>query len=219
MRTHEDYIADVAQIALGRLGEEDRAKARGIKLVYGAGPDGVRGVTYYNRWQGCDCDEHQPAPFVEISAFNQSSRAQITGTVIHELGHVLAGWEAGHGKGWKEACELLGLRRMKAAGTNYVWAMFAPDVRSAVLALDPVDEGQPVRALAGLIPGAGGAHFKGFKPCKAGIGTRGGTSRGKGSGSRMKLYECQCTPPVKVRHAGDRFHATCHTCGYAFERQ
>jgi len=37
------------------------------------------------------------------------------------------------------------------------------------------------------------------KPCKLGVGSHGGKSRGVGSGSRLRLYHCQCEPPVKVR--------------------
>ena len=52
------------------------------------------------------------------------------------------------------------------------------------------------------------------RPCSAGAGTRGGTSRGKGSGSLMRLWECACTPkPVKVRVA------TCDLCHASFKRR
>jgi hypothetical protein len=40
------------------------------------------------------------------------------------------------------------------------------------------------------------------RPFSAGVGTEGGRSRGKGSGSRMRLWEYACQPkPVKVRFA------------------
>lgn len=35
-------------------------------------------------------------------------------------------------------------------------------------------------------------------------------------GSRLRLYECECAPPVKVRIASDEFQATCHRCGGLF---
>jgi len=37
--------------------------------------------------------------------------------------------------------------------------------------------------------------------------------------TRMKLYECLCSPPQKVRKAGRRLNATCDDCGGKFIRQ
>src|SRR5262249_44157799 len=131
--------------------------------------------TYYQRWKtGPDTEAR---PFVEVCAFGQESTTQLAGTCLHELGHVLAGWNAGHGKGWHDACALVGLRRVKAAGTRYMLGNFAPDLRHAIAALPKPDDGVPVVTL-----GLGGAIA--LKPCPAGLGTRGGRSRGKGSGSR-----------------------------------
>jgi hypothetical protein len=42
---------------------------------------------------------------IEIAATAQESWVQLAGTVVHELGHVLAGWNAGHGKDWKAAAQ------------------------------------------------------------------------------------------------------------------
>ena len=41
------------------------------------------------------------------------------------------------------------------------------------------------------------------------------TSKEKG-GSRLRLYECRCAPPVKVRVASDTFQAVCLLCEAAF---
>lgn len=41
---------------------------------------------------------------------------------------------------------------------------------------------------------------------------RGSPSRGVGSGSRMRRFVCDCTPPVIVRTARDSFDAMCHHC-------
>ncbi len=38
-------------------------------------------------------------------------------------------------------------------------------------------------------------------------------------GSRLRLYECQCPRPVKVRVASDEFDATCNVCGQPFEQR
>src|SRR5262249_28950601 len=54
-------------------------------------------------------------------------------------------------------------------------------------------------------------------PCPLGFGTRGGTSRGPNSGSRLRLYMCECSePPNKARVASDDFRAHCDTCRAAF---
>lgn len=210
MFTHEQFVHTVAQIACSRLSSTEAAICQNIKLTYGAGPDGVRGVTYYNKWGKID----GKAPFVEISAFNQSSIVQLAGTTIHELGHVLAGWEAGHGPDWKAACEKLGLRKIRAAGTNYVWAMFSADIRAAIALMPKPDDGAPVTAWEGFKIGK---RATGPKPCTAAIGTRGGKSRGAGSGSRLRLFQCACTPaPIKVRVARDNFDCTCNTCSSLF---
>jgi hypothetical protein len=203
---HEMYLSAVADIAASRLSSTDAAAVKAIKLCYGAGPAGVRGVTYYSKWKNAS----GVVPFVEISAFNQESIVQVAGTVLHELAHVIAPIGAGHGRPWKEACSKVGLRRVKAAGTNYVWANFAPDVRERVLALPVPRDGAP----HGLILPAG-MHAR-LRSCGAGIGIRGGKSRGVGSGSRLRLWECACLPPVKVRVAKDNFAATCDCCGAHF---
>lgn len=209
MVTHEQFIQSVAEIAISKLSSTEAAICRNIKLCYGAGDAGLRGITFYNKWNKPD----GKAPFVEICAFGQSSIVQLAGTTIHELGHVLAGFNAGHGSDWKHACEKLGLRRIKAAGTNYVWAMFDKDIREAVALLPKPDDGAPVASY--FSPTAFGAT-PAPKPCTAGIGTRGGKSRGAGSGSRLRLFECECVPPLKVRVARDTFNCTCNDCNTIF---
>lgn len=227
MRTHEDYIRDVASFVVmhADLNPTEQAELASIKLVYGSGPQGTRGVTFYNRWKVDGVE--QARPFVELSAFGQSSIVQLTGTTIHELGHVLAGWAAAHGKGWHDACERLGLLKLQAGGTEYSWEEnFAPWVRDYALSIEPPCDGAPVR---NILQGFGPSPVSGASPrikgCQAGIGTRGGKSRGVGSGSRLRLFECAChgrkgqlANPVKVRIAADSFDAVHKPCGKPFKR-
>lgn len=214
MQTHEAYIAAVAAAAIecATLTDEQRATLEAVKLVYGSGPNGVRGVTYYGRWKAGET----VAPFVEIAAFGQESWVQVAGTTIHELAHVLS--PGGHGKGWKAACVMLGLRRVQAAGTRYCLAMFAPCLRARIVAMPKPDDGEPVGSLGSLFGRGAGLGAK-LKPCIAGIGTRGGKSRGPGSGSRLRLYHCECNPPVKVRASTDTLAAHCDHCLANFELQ
>lgn len=213
MFTHEMFVHKVAEIATSKLSSMEAAIVSNIKLAYGAGPDGTRGVTYYNRWGKAD----SKAPFVAINALHQVSLVQLAGTTIHELGHVLAGWDAGHGKDWKAACEKLGLRRIKAAGTEYKWAMFDKDIRAYIAGLPKPDDGEP-QSLFGDVFKIG-LRKQAPKPCTAAIGVRGGTSRGAGSGSRLRLFECECVPAIKVRVARDVFNCTCNDCNSVFMRR
>lgn len=218
-QTHETYIRHVARLAvrMGDLNPTERQELAAIKLVYGAGPSGTRGVTYYNRWKP---NADKVVPFVEVCAFGQESLVQVCGTTIHELGHVLAGSSAGHSKQWSDACARLGLSNIQAAGTSYSWECFAPKLRKALEALAPPTDGNPQsigNALVGLL-GPGAPLLGRPRPCGAGIGTRGGKSRGVGSGSRLRLFQCACQRPVKVRIAADNFDAVHNPCGKAFER-
>jgi hypothetical protein len=213
--SHELFIQRVAGLAIATaqgngVAAEGLQSLGRIKLVYGAGNSGLRGITYFDRWQSGT--EAKPFPFVEVCAFGQESYVQIAGTTIHELGHVLAGWKAGHSKEWKEACALLGLRGIRAAGTRYMLACFEPQLRNAIALLPRPNDGEPVQRLDAL-----GFAFA-PKPCVQGTGTRGGKSRGKGSGSRLRLYTCSCEPPVKLRCASDHLRAQCLDCTQSFER-
>lgn len=209
--THEAYINAIRDAILPLLPtEEQAASIRQAKLVYGVGRSGIRGITYFDAWK-CGEDIPGKACFVEVTAKGEESPCQLAGTTIHELGHVLAGYGQGHNKVWKQACELLGLRCIKAAGTRYLMANFAPSIRPTIYSL--------AQRLEGDKPLFNDARGFTVAPCPMGIGTRGGISRGVGSGSRLRLWQCHCAKPVKVRIASDDFQATCNRCGTEFEQQ
>jgi hypothetical protein len=148
---------------------------------------------------------------IEICACGEESWVQLAGTTIHELAHVMAGPGVGHSKEWKRACESLGLRRIKAAGTLYLLAHFAPELRQAIAALE-----HPTDGLPNMGAGLGQIFTVSARPCSHGIGSRGGKSRGPGSGSRMRKFVCGCG--VIVRASRDELHARCDDCGCAFTR-
>lgn len=246
--THEKLVQAVYNLALQRpgLGNQEKEQLRAIKLTYGAGPDGVRGITYFSRWaRPCKCgkvhgkeDKKGPkcspnsdlVPFVAVCATAQESLVQVVGTTLHELGHVLAGWQAAHGPDWHAACAKLGLVNVRAAGTAYTWDNFeSGDWQKALQSLPQVtDDGRPADAqsmLQGLIklfgPNVRLPKVAKLKPCTAGWGVKGGKSRttplNQSPGSRLLLWECGCTPkPVKVRHAGGDLKAKCLVCGQEF---
>jgi hypothetical protein len=205
-QTHEQYVQGVKQLAIGKVAHlpEVADRIRKAKLVYGIGQRGLRGVTHFDQWkhEDCDCD------LAEICAFGEHSDTQLAGTTLHELAHIVAGKGAGHGKAWKEACKLLGLRKCKAAGQQHMNACFDQDIRFALASMPTPQDGRPATAV-------GNAQFV-ARPCSLGVGTRGGVSRGAGSGSRMRKYVCDCG--VIVRAARDNLNATCNDCGSAFKQ-
>ena len=210
--THEEFIHGVRDLAVARLPEgPDRTRLENAKLVYGLGlgSPGVRGMTVFGTWKNGEPEHHDS---IEICACGEEGPTQLAGTTIHELAHCLAGSKAGHGKAWKDACEVLGLRCAKAAGHRYHMANFAPALRAGIARMGTKD-GAPVFGLAGLFGAL--VPFR-PRPCSMGIGTRGGKSRGKGSGSRLRKWVCGCG--VIARVASDDFQATCQRCNSAFAR-
>lgn len=209
--THEAYIAGVRDLILqsAELSDEQRQQLAHTKLLYGAGQSMVRGVCYYDAWE----NGIGKVAVIEIGAAAQESWVQLAGTTLHELAHVLAGNSAGHSVAWKDAAKTLGFSiRPEAAGQRYALAIFQPKLREQIAALAAtLADGSP--AFRGTFSFAGVSVIR---PCSAGIGTRGGTSRGKGSGSRSRLY--QCGHGQKVRAATDSLNAICGECGTAFEK-
>lgn len=189
--THESYVQGVRALAVqraveaGRITPEDAETLTHTKLVYGLGlSGGYRGVTVYGAWQN---GGESPDACIEIAAVGEESWLQLAGTTVHELAHVLAGQGAGHSEAWKTACERLGLRRAKAAGMQYSLAALDTVLRERVNALAKHTDGSPA-----FLSAMGPARIAATpRPCSAGIGTRGGTSRGVGSGSRMLKVQCE----------------------------
>lgn len=225
--THEQFIQGVRDIVLtdavinGRITPEQAERLGHVKLLYGIGDGTYRGICHYQAW---DHGHEHPVEAVEIAAIAEESWVQLAGTTVHELGHAHAGHGAGHSNDWKDATVQLGFtKRPEAAGQVYFLSLFRPAIRRQITELAAtLADGSPTFARGaswlGILVGQ-------LKPCSAGQGTRGGKSRGKGSGSRLRLYECKCTThdgrpgPYKVRIASDTFNAMCGECEQAFERK
>lgn len=176
---HERFLHAITTIVAERLTEEEREKLSHTKLLYGVGTGTAYGVTYFNRWENGRRGE-----LIEICASAETGPIQLAETLVHELGHVVAGYEAAHGREWKLACERLGLRLAKAVGATATLAIFTPDVREKLAAIPTPGDGTPL--------GRVNVEIRPRKPgrCTTTIGVKGGTSRGKGSGSRLLKVEC-----------------------------
>jgi hypothetical protein len=210
--THEAFVHAVRDAVVTRLvSGDDRRRLLAAKLVYGGGPEGVRGVCYFGAWQNGDSHD-----FLEIAALGEEDHVQLAGTTIHELAHCLAGNTAGHGKEWKAACALLGLSVAQAGGQSYAPEHFDATVWSVIESIPHPSDGKPQ-----FRGGLSGVPVRTPRPCPLGIGTRGGKSRGTGSGSRLRLWLCGCpegTVGRKVRVASDDWDATCNRCGVRYAK-
>jgi DNA-binding transcriptional regulator YiaG len=89
--------------------------------------------------------------------------------------------------------------------------MFETSLREAILALGVPSDGAPINGLATIKIGKRRGKVG---PCTAGTGTRGGKSRGIGSGSRMRKYVAGCGQIVRA--ATDDLNATCNCCNTGF---
>lgn len=226
MQTHETYIHLVRDIALAyatmvrdtpllqltgtpALNDEQIADIRHCKLVYGRGGSrSLRGITDSGRWTNGRSREIVPKhdDLVEVCALGQQDLTQVAATTIHELAHVAT--HSGHNRAWKDACAALGLRNARMGCARYFKAQFAPPVREAIERLPPPADGAPnvTEEMLALLMRRG---------CIAGIGSRGGHSRGPGSG-RLRKYVC--AHGQIIRASTDDLAASCNVCGAPFKR-
>lgn len=213
--SHEEFVNRVRDIVVHHTDDTSiRTKLSQTKLVYGIGDGSYRGICYYDAWQN---GHPTKSALVEIAATGEESPVQLAGTTIHELAHVIAQGD-GHGSTWKQTAHTLGLRLAKAAGTRYLLASFAPTIRHDIAKLVKLADGSPAfRGASNSGRGFFGLPAFTPRPCPLGNGARGGKSRGTGSGSRLRKWECECG--VKVRVASDDFKAHCDKCGSAFKQQ
>jgi len=216
-KTHDDYIRQVFKLALRERSctDADRAILRDVRLAYGDGEAGTLGITRYNKWKKADGGLTH---WCAVCATCQPEGAFLLAeTVLHELGHAIA-QGAGHGPGWVEASKRLGLIDAKATYRHGDKPVFSPTMLAALERLPEPTEGRPVYG-ASTVPGLPPVAPP-IRPCGAGVGTKGGKSRGPGSGTRNALHQCACVPPVRVRAAVSKrpLLATCGHCNGPFVR-
>ena len=107
--THERYLHAVRDAVIARAVErqtitgEQGARLSHTKLLYGVGDGTYRGVTVFDAWE----NGVGRVDIVEVAATGQESWIQLAGAVIHEMGHVQAGMDAGHSNQWKDAAAAL----------------------------------------------------------------------------------------------------------------
>jgi hypothetical protein len=209
--THEEFIGLVRDAVVASqtlpLAQTDRDRLAKTKLVYGSGHrQSARGVTFFAAWQNGATHD-----FVEVCAFGEENPVQLVCTTLHELGHVLAGPAAGHDVTWRHACERVGLRNARV-GQSYTPQDIHPDILGAIAGITP-DDGVP--AMAGMTR-LGKPPAASTPTCTVGYRTKGGKSRGVGSGSRLIRVVCtQCQTKIRVTRGTFR-GATCD-CGGRFE--
>lgn len=136
--------------------------------------------------------------------------------LVHELSHAALPCGAGHGPTWAKLADSFGM--IHGDGGTYI-GNGGPEFLRFIT---------PLLAELGPFPHAamnidrGGTGFDGW-PGLGHTGGKCGGSRTKPKAkqtTRMRLWECDCTPkPVKVRAATDTLAAHCDLCGGAFHRE
>jgi len=145
-------------------------------------------------WNGARSEDGAPHIFLTPE---MKEVVQVLATLLHELVHAAVEPNLGEGKrpvGHKGAF----VKAAKAAGLLKPWTATTPDDGL-------VNDLQAIAEALGPYPHA--------------VLTQ--APRGTKKTGRLRLYKCQCEPPVKVRVArdADRFHATCDDCCATFRRK
>ena len=117
----------------------------------------------------------------------------VLGILLHELIHAAVGVEHKHGKKFSQAARKVGLIRPWKATT--VGTTLRPVLERFVVLLGPYPHAA-IKLKAIQLEASDVAESR--------------------PGSRLRLYECNCQPPVKVRVASDRLQARCLRCNNLF---
>ena len=176
--SHEDYLAAVTAAVCEQFPTTAAALSQ-VHLVFGTGPRRRALDPLHRVWGGWEADA--PLPLVEIAAIGGLAPAETCHVVLHELAHILTPG-VGHGKVWRFAARQVGLLKPRARpspGELAAWSSIVAPLRRKLQAIPVPTERVPAE------------YFDWHRrPCGVGYGTRGGTSRGEGSGSRYLKVIC-----------------------------
>jgi len=111
---------------------------------------------------------------------------EVLGTLLHELIHASVGCQHGHRAKFSQAARKVGLDGRPTATT------VGDALRPFLLAYVAQTGEYPHAAIQVQI------------------------AQQHQAGSRLRLYQCNCDPVVRVRVASDQFQATCNRCGHGF---
>ena len=126
-----------------------------------------------------------------------SGSIEVLGILLHELIHAAAGVEHKHGKVFSQAAKRVGLVRPWRATT--IGETLRPVFDRFVTLLGPY----PHAAIQ-------------LEATQRATSRETSDVPEKSMGSRLRLYECNCNPPVKVRVASNHFQARCLRCDNLF---
>ncbi len=57
---------------------------------------------------------------LSVHFVRRNSIEEVAETILHEIAHAIAGWEAGHGEAWKRVCRRIGCRPVACYDSNTV---------------------------------------------------------------------------------------------------
>ena len=126
-----------------------------------------------------------------------SGSIEVLGILLHELIHATVGVEHKHGKVFSQAAKSVGLVRPWRSTT--IGETLRPVLNRFVTLLGPY----PHAAIQ-------------MEAMQRVTSRETSDVPKKSMGSRLRLYECNCNPPVKVRVASNRFQARCLRCDNLF---
>jgi hypothetical protein len=163
-------------------------KARTTHVSIGF-PKGARGTAIGQCWHGKVSEDGQSHIFVSPVL---KDPAEVLPVLLHELVHADVGVEHGHRKPF--------ITKAREVGLVKPWTATSPNEAC-------------VASLALIAEKLGPFEHPRLGPSR----TAKGEPTPKKPGSRLRLWECKCSKPVKVRVASDEFKATCDVCGEPFE--
>lgn len=207
---HQDWITSAYRI-IRALALSTAPAEKDVIVTYGFPPIRARACMVRTPPEGTGYGaEYQ----IFISPDEWLDPPTLIATLAHEMVHCCMSREEGHGPRFWEMCVEYGI----PTGPPYVeyGAKFRPVVDAVLAALGPPPPGgAPLFAPVSDTDGNGEAKHDG-EAKREGEGSKHGRGSGSGKGSRLKLFECGCTPPWKIRSGRSDLMARCTRCQVLF---